>query len=90
MEKKNKRGIRLILLGVLTLTGFCAVIASAAGLYVPDAVQSTAAETETLINVQRIPASRGEIYDRNGTPLVTNRAVYTLELDYSAFDSERR
>ncbi len=36
-----------------------------------------------------IQAQRGEIYDRNGTPLVTNDYTYTLSLDYrSKPDSE--
>ena len=90
MEHRNKRRFRLILLGILTLAGFCAIAAAAAGLYAPADIRSVTAETETLVRTQRIPASRGEIYDRNGTPLVSNRAVYTLEIDYANFDKDRR
>ncbi|MBQ7922593.1 MAG: hypothetical protein IJ325_08465 [Clostridia bacterium] len=32
-----------------------------------------------------IQAHRGEIYDRNGVPLVTNAYSYTLQLDYGSF-----
>ena len=32
---------------------------------------------------EKIQAQRGEIYDRNGAPLVTNDYVYTIMLDYA-------
>lgn len=90
MKDKNKRRVRLAILGALTLAGFCAVAAAAAGLYVSTPAQTAAQQTETIVRTQRIPASRGEIYDRNGTPLVSNRVVYTLELEYSRFDEDAR
>ncbi len=34
-----------------------------------------------------LKAQRGEIYDRNGTPLVTNTYSYDLQLDYSSMPS---
>ena len=41
-------------------------------------VQETPA---TVLRTQVIPAARGEIFDRNGVPLVTNRPVYALCFD---------
>lgn len=35
-----------------------------------------------------IQAFRGEIFDRNGTPLVTNKYTYTLQLDYGSFPAK--
>ena len=41
--------------------------------------------TERTVIVQAV---RGEIYDRNGTPLVTNHYTYNLTMDYSVLPSE--
>ncbi|MBE6660427.1 MAG: hypothetical protein E7605_03390 [Ruminococcaceae bacterium] len=41
--------------------------------------------TEQTVTIQ---AMRGEIYDRNGLPLVTNRYSYDLTLDYQPFFKE--
>lgn len=35
-------------------------------------------------------ASRGEIVDRYGRPLVTNESVYSLRIDYSYWDKENQ
>lgn len=35
-------------------------------------------------------ASRGEIYDRNGVPLVTNQMGFSLEFDYFNWDKDRQ
>lgn len=90
MKNNNMRRIRLAILGSLTLAGFCAVAAAAAGLYAPTPAQTAAQQAETIVRTETIPASRGGIYDRNGTPLVTNHVIYTLELEYSRFDEDRR
>ncbi len=43
--------------------------------------------TERTVVVQAV---RGQIYDRNGVPLVTNAYTYSLTLDYSVLPSENR
>ena len=44
-----------------------------------------ATPTVYYTRTEPIQAFRGEIYDRNGTPLVTNRYTYNLQLDYGSF-----
>ena len=41
-------------------------------------------DTDTNTRTVTVQAVRGEIYDRNGKPLVTNRYTYDLTLSYSA------
>lgn len=40
-------------------------------------------QTQTVVRYEKIQAQRGEIYDRNGAPLVTNDYSYTVMLDYA-------
>ncbi len=40
---------------------------------------------ETVGETVTLQATRGEIYDRNGVPLLTNRFVYDFGLDYEKF-----
>lgn len=42
-------------------------------------------EGETVEQTVTLQATRGEIYDRNGQPLITNRFLYDFGLDYEAF-----
>ena len=50
-----------------------------------EASQSSAHEDDgSVTRTVKIPALRGEIFDRNGVPIVTNRTIYTLVLDYNA------
>lgn len=42
----------------------------------------------TTTRTEIVQAVRGEIYDRNGKPLVTNGYVYDLVFDYSVFPEE--
>ena len=44
-----------------------------------------ATPTVYYTRTEPIQAFRGEIYDRNGTPLVTNQYTYNLQLDYGSF-----
>lgn len=37
-----------------------------------------------------VRAVRGQIYDRNGVPLVTNRYTYSLTVDYSVFPTDQK
>ena len=37
---------------------------------------------------EKIKAQRGEIYDRNGVPLVTNRYCYNISFDYSSMPDD--
>ena len=69
---------------------FCAVCLMFVGrlIYLQVAGQDyyTMSQPTTYIT-RRVPiqAVRGEIYDRYGTPLVTNRYTYDLQLEYASF-----
>lgn len=43
-----------------------------------------------LTSSSTVAASRGEIVDRYGRPLVTNESVYSLRIDYSYWDKEKQ
>ena len=84
--KKKEHLIRYFALGVL----FCAFCVLYTGrlLYLQVAGQdyyTMATPTVYYTRTEPIQAFRGEIYDRNGTPLVTNTYTYTLQLDYGSF-----
>ena len=84
--KRQKSRLRPVIL-ILTLSvGMLAVILSLAGLYAP-ADAGDLREEESIERQIQIPASRGEIYDRNGRPLTANRVKYTLVFDYPNFIS---
>ncbi|MCQ2428769.1 MAG: hypothetical protein MJ192_00415 [Clostridia bacterium] len=42
----------------------------------------------TTTRTEIVQAVRGEIYDRNGTPIVTNRYVYDLTFDYAVMPKD--
>ncbi len=84
--KKKEHLIRYFALGVL----FCAFCVLYTGrlLYLQVAGQdyyTMATPTVYYTRTEPIQAFRGEIYDRNGTPLVTNQYTYNLQLDYGSF-----
>ncbi|MGM9612347.1 MAG: hypothetical protein ACI3XZ_02480, partial [Butyricicoccus sp.] len=43
-----------------------------------------------LTSSSTVSASRGEIVDHYGRPLVTNESVYSLRIDYSYWDREKQ
>ncbi|MBQ8641306.1 MAG: hypothetical protein IJ480_03740 [Clostridia bacterium] len=91
--KKRENLLRFMVVGVL----FCAVCMVYVGrlIYLQVAGQDYYTMSQPKTYVTRtvpIQACRGEIYDRNGTALVTNRYTYDLQLDYGSFpaaESER-
>ena len=84
--KKKEHLIRYFALGVLFCV-FC-VLYTGRLLYLQVAGQdyyTMATPTVYYTRTEPIQAFRGEIYDRNGTPLVTNQYTYNLQLDYGSF-----
>ncbi len=84
--KKREYHLRFFAVGIL----FCAVCMVYVGrlIYLQVAGQDyyTMAQPTTYVTrTVPIQACRGEIYDRNGVALVTNRYTYELQLDYSSF-----
>jgi penicillin-binding protein 2 len=81
--EKTKLTIRLAVLGLLTAALAFAMGGRLLGMqvlyaetYIQGAVERTTFRTVTL------HAARGEIYDRYGRPLVTNKLSYNLQLDH--------
>lgn len=93
MRKKRDHLIRYIILG----TVFIAVcfIYGIRLVSIQIAGQDYYTVTETSSNKKRteaIKAKRGEIYDTNGKPLVSNEYIYFVELDYgslSGYESDK-
>lgn len=84
--KKRQNLIRYFTIGIL----FCAVSLVYLGrlVYLQVAGQDYYTQTPPISYVTRtvpIQACRGEIYDRSGAALVTNRYTYDLQLDYGSF-----
>ena len=84
--KKRENLLRFMAVGVL----FCAICMVYVGrlIYLQVAGQDYYTMSQPTTYVTRkvpIQAIRGEIYDRNGTPLVTNQYTYDLQLEYGSF-----
>ena len=84
--KKRENRLRFTIVGIL----FAAVCMVYTGrlIYLQVAGQDyyTMSQPTTYVTRQvPIQAVRGEIYDRYGKPLVTNRYTYDLQLEYSSF-----
>ena len=88
MQRNRGRSARMMVLGAAFL--LCCVlyiIRMAALQLTPEHIggnQSDGYSTRTVV----VQAVRGQIYDRNGVPLVTNEYTYSLTLDYSVFPKD--
>lgn len=90
MDNKAKLLRRLIALFVILvlLAGV-----SAAGLFSLQIINGKEYREQAanrLTSSSTVSASRGEIVDRYGRPLVTNESVYSLRIDYSYWDKEKQ
>jgi penicillin-binding protein 2 len=84
MSRQNKRRgarteLRIALLGILILCGLGALVARLWWMQVARGEIYTSKITGRSQQTVRIPAVRGEIRDRNGVPLVQNRASYEVD-----------
>ena len=82
--KKQENSARLIAAGVLYIA--IAMVFIGRLLYLQVSGQdyyTMSRQTEYVTRYEKIQAQRGEIYDRNGAPLVTNDYNYTIMLDYA-------
>ena len=90
MDKLDNKGRRIVLtavLGVIFLVFFCTLVK----IQIIDAEKYSAAGSVSS-RMSVIPATRGEILDRNGNPLVTNRQGNSIVFESTNFptsDSER-
>lgn len=83
-ERKNP-----ILRYMLVVSVFCLVCVIYLGrlFYIQISGRENTYDTGTTTRVVTVQAARGEIYDRNGNALVTNRFSYDLTLSYSVLAS---
>ena len=68
LDNKGRRIVLTIVLGAIFLVFFCTLVK----IQIIDAEKYSAAGSVSS-RMSVIPATRGEILDRNGNPLVTNR-----------------
>ncbi len=90
MDNKAKLLRRLIALFVIMvlLAGV-----SGAGLFSLQVINGAAYHEQAqnrLTSSSTVSASRGEIVDRYGRPMVTNESVYSLRIDYPYWDKEKQ
>lgn len=90
-QKKNKNiifSIRIILIGALFTAAAVFYITKLAGIQITMRSKYTSSVMKTYTRTVTIQAQRGEIFDRNGVPLVTNDYTYNLNFDYGALSKD--
>lgn len=90
MMNKNQLLARLLVLAVLVL--LCSGLAGAqlVSLQLVNGESYVKRAALNLTTTSTVSAARGEILDRYGRPLVTNKAAFSLVLVYSAWEEEGR
>ncbi len=85
MATKKRFAFRYLLIAVV----FCAVSLIYVGrlFYIQIAGRDADFSTGTTVAIVKVQAARGEIFDRNGKPLVTNSYTYDLSLSYSSMSA---
>jgi penicillin-binding protein 2 len=84
--KKRDYLIRYVVLAALFVLMSLIYIARLINVQIAgqDYYTAVASYTDTVTRTVKIQAHRGEIFDRNGTPLVVNKKIYNIVLDYGA------
>lgn len=82
MDNKAKLLHRLIALVCLLVLLGCVAFFSLFRLQIVEGQTYRSASERRLTSTIPITASRGEIFDRYGNPLITNRTVFSLRIDY--------
>ena len=88
MDNKGKLLRRLIALVLVLLALSGIAVAGLYSLQIINGEQYRSRSERRLTSTNTITAARGELLDRYGTPLVTNRTVYSLVIDKTYWDSE--
>ncbi len=88
MDNKGKLLRRLIALVLVLLVLSGVAVAGLYSLQLINGEQYRAQSERRMTSTNTITAARGEILDRYGTPLITNRTVYSLVIDKTYWDSE--
>ncbi len=86
---KARRLTRLWILGAFFLAVCCFYVIRLATLELSSENIGGHRQDGTTERTVIVQAVRGQIYDRNGVPLVTNAYTYSLTMDYSILPAER-
>lgn len=84
--KYTKRGLAAIIALSLVLTVFTGVLFK---IQVIDGEKYAAAGSSIKVKTVKVEGARGDILDRNGSPLITNRQGNSIIFDYSFFPSAK-
>ncbi|MBQ1212169.1 MAG: penicillin-binding protein 2, partial [Clostridia bacterium] len=82
MKRKRTNPLRYVFLCALVIGVALVYIARLINLQFVSADNYKYVSDYTYTRTEKIKAQRGEIYDRNGVPLVTNEYYYNVLLDY--------
>jgi penicillin-binding protein 2 len=82
--------LRFMAFGLAVVLGASALSARLFAIQVGAANQYTALAGASRTVVEALPSTRGVIYDRNGTPLVSNAASYSIKIRPSELPESRR
>ena len=74
--------IRLYLFGLILAAGFAMLLWRLWVVQIEEHKKYLAQLPQAALMIQRTAGIRGEIKDRNGIPLATNRVSYEIKLDY--------
>ena len=85
-SKYTKRGLAAIIALSLVLTVFTGVLFK---IQVIDGEKYAAAGSSIKVKTVKVEGARGDILDRNGSPLITNRQGNSIIFDYSFFPSSK-
>src|SRR5215207_8992205 len=82
--------LRFLAFGLSVILGAGALSARLFAIQVSGGTSYTAIAANTRTVLEALPSTRGVIYDRNGTPLVTNTASYSVKIRPSDLPESRR
>ena len=82
--------LRFLAFGLAVILGAGALSARLFAIQVARTTPYTAFAAGTRTVTEALPSTRGQIYDRNGTPLVSNAASYTVKIRPSNLPESRR
>ena len=82
--------LRFLAFGLAAVLGASALSARLFAIQVAGSTPYTALAAGTRTVTEALPSTRGVIYDRNGTPLVSNTASYSVKIRPSNLPESRR
>jgi penicillin-binding protein 2 len=85
-----RRLSRFLVFGLVAILAMSALTARLFYLQIANGVEFTALAQQNRTALEPIPAPRGLIFDRDGRPLVTNAAMYSVKVRAADIPEERR